>query len=297
MTTHLPVVGSSAATTTFCVAELEGRDGRKLYIDGNRKITAGNGTYKDPKPNAFSLVQIEDCPDSTPTCRASCYVHGLEAAAKSTHDLYRHNSKTIREILAAADGIGFDPTNPDAVWWGHHFAAWITEHAAGGFRWHVSGDLFAPEYAWWVANVVALSPTVRHWIYTRSHYMSASFVDPRTGAMLPNIAVNYSVDRDNYELSRKYVEAHAAIGAPVRLCYMVTGDGAVPSDLPEGSVLFPDYSLRGARNTRPAEQRSSSTWYQSLTSAQRRMVCPVDFYGKSDGTRCGPCSKCLDIPE
>lgn len=280
---HLPIV-SSAASTAFCSEALVGvtpSDGveRTLWLDGNQKITAGNGSYADPRPNAFSLVQVETCPGSTPTCREACYVHGLEAAAKSTHDLYRHNTTTIREILADVK-VG--------TWWAHHMAAWVRLNAGGGFRWHVSGDLFDVQYAHWIGNVIALSPEVRHWLYTRSHYMTAIFVG------LDNATINYSVDRDNYRDAIPYVEAHRANGHPVRLCYMVTGDGQVPSDLPEGSVLFPDYALRGSRGESPAAQRASSAWYQSLTGAQRRMVCPVDFYGKSEGVRCGPCSKCID---
>jgi hypothetical protein len=218
----------------------------------------------------------------------NCYVHGLEAAAKTTHDLYRHNSRTLREIFAAPDGVGYSADQPAGRWWARRLGAWIEEHARGGFRWHVSGDLFDPTYAWWVARVVECSPSVRHWIYTRSHAMSAAFVG------VSNITVNYSVDVDNYETAKAYAAAHAAIGEPVRLCYMVTGDGHVPSDLPPGSVIFPDYSLRGSRGDTPNDQRASSSWWQSLTGEHRRMVCGVDFYGKSEKMRCGPCLKCIE---
>lgn len=280
MTKHLPVL-SSAAATTFCAAKVEGPDGVYLWVDGNDKITAGNGAYGAPKPNAFSLLQVDDCPGSTPTCRASCYVHGLEKHAKDTHDLYRHNSETIRVII----------DSPHAIAWAEIFADWITENAAGGFRWHVSGDLFSAEYAAWVAAVVERSPAVRHWIYTRSHELTAVFVG------LANLTVNYSVDRDNYHGALPYVKAHEGVGSPVRLCYLVTQDGEYPRDLPDGSVLFPDYALRGACDASPAEARATSDWYQSLGSRERRMVCPVDFYGKAKNRRCGPCRKCIDAPE
>lgn len=279
VTVRLLVV-SSAATTTFCAEKLEGPpgSGHWLWLDGNQKITAGNGTYEAPRPNAFSLVQIEDCPQSTPTCRAACYVAGIELHAKSTHDLYRHNSRTLREIFAAPDGAGgLLADQPAGRWWARRLGVWIEEHARGGFRWHVSGDLFDPSYAWWVARVVEASPGVRHWIYTRSHNMSAAFVG------VPNITVNYSVDADNYVAAQRYVAAHAAIGEPVRQCYMVTGDGAVPTDLPADSVLFPDYALRGVRGA----------WFQALPSHQKKMVCPTDLSSKSERRRCGPCDRCI----
>lgn len=284
----LPVVTTSAAATAFCVEKLEGPDGVVLWLDGNDKITAGNGAYGAPKPNAFSLeaqavsdregVQAINCPGSTPTCRASCYVHGLEKRAGDTYAMYRQNSAAIREILGS----------PHEGYWALLLAEWIKEHAAGGFRWHVSGDLFSPEYARFVATVAHWSSPVRHWIYTRSFWLSAVFVG------VPNLTVNYSVDKDNYREALAYVEAHAGCGAPVRLCYLVTEDGEYPSDLPDGSVLFPDYALRGKRGATPAEQRASSEWYQSLPSRFRTMVCPTDFYGKSDEMRCGPCTKCID---
>ena len=274
MTVHLPVV-TSAAKTDFVSAELVGPDGVILYLDGNQKVSGW-----DPKPNAFSLVQIEDCPMSTPTCRASCYVHGLEANAKSVHALYRHNSKTIREILAS----------PHAIVWAHLMADWITANAPRiGFRWHVSGDLFSPEYTSWVATVMSWSPSVRHWIYTRSFSYTASFVG------LKNVSVNYSVDKDNHADALQYVAAHAACGSPVRMAYLVTEDGEHPP-LPEGCILFPDYNLRGPRGpgVTPSSARLDSPWYQGLDSFARRMVCPTDFYGKSEGTVCGQCTKCME---
>lgn len=289
--TRLPVVTTSAAATAFCAAKIEGPDGVVLWLDGNDKITAGNGAYGAPRPNAFSLPAqaVEDragrpdvhCPGSTPSCRASCYVDGLARHAAETYELYQSNARAIREIIGS----------PHEGFWALELATWIKENAAAGFRWHVSGDLYSPEYASWVAAVIEWSAPVRHWIYTRSFWLTAAFVG------LDNVSVNYSVDRDNYEEARKYVEAHRGCDAPVRLTFLVTGDGWYPTDLPEGSVLFPDYALRGKRGATPAEQRASSEWYQSLPGRNRAMVCPVDFHGKSEELRCGPCTKCISIPE
>jgi hypothetical protein len=67
VTKRLPVIGTTAATTAFCSARLGGPmypdDAEDfLWLDGNGKITWRNGTLDDPSPNAFSIVQIEDCP-------------------------------------------------------------------------------------------------------------------------------------------------------------------------------------------------------------------------------------------
>jgi len=259
----LPLFGSSAAETLFCAERIDGADGTTLWIDGNQKVTAGNGSYAEPRPNAFSILQVSDCPFRTPTCEAGCYVQNIEAGAPETHRLYRSNSATIRRILDGGSGLSGG--------WAARVAGYIIRNCAGGFRWHVSGDLFSLEYAEWVAKVVRYSPGVPHWIYTRSF----PWIEPLLGR--PNLSLNLSCDRDNYWLARRYAEAHG-----LRLCFM-TSDGELPDDLPKGSVVFPDYALRGIEGE----------WWAGLDQARRRMVCPVDLVGKSRAVRCGPCKKCL----
>lgn len=277
-TTKLPLY-STAARTNFCVSSVDGPGGLKLYFDGNSKITAGNGTYDDPKPNAFSLPSraIEashgdpgiHCPDATPTCMASCYVASLADQNAELYGYYRTNFATMQEIIGG----------PNENAWAQTVADWISANAPHGFRWHVSGDLYSAEYASFVAHVTKLTNPVQHWIYTRSFWLTAVFVG------LPNISVNYSVDRDNYSESIKYFAAHQASGSPVRYCYLASGPGDTP-ELPEGSVIFPDYHLRGG----------TAEWFNFLPAAKKKMVCPVDLHGKSERRRCGPCSKCIDMP-
>ena len=74
----------------------------------------------------------------------------------------------------------------------------------------------------------------------------------------------------------------------LRLCYM-TVDGHVPEQIgesPLGDVIFPDYSLRGGN---PA----GAQWFAALPPEQKACVCPVDYHGKSERRRCGPCDRCL----
>jgi hypothetical protein len=272
---HVPKPsGTSASTTAFCQQRLD-FDHDHLFIDGNGKITAANGTLDAPSPNAFSLVQIEDCPFATDSCKAACYVHGLEKHAPATHALYKHNSQTIRRILRDADY---------ASAWAAVVSDWIAGHCKGGFRWHVSGDVFSPEYARWITQVCQWSPRVRHWIYTRSfdfveHLMPASTL--RGG----NLVINLSCDKDNYSRACHTSMRHTTANGQPRLCYMTT-DGNVPDTLPEGSVIFPDYSLRGGT---PEGQ----AWFTGLTPQYKSFVCPVDYHGKSEQRRCGPCKRCM----
>jgi hypothetical protein len=258
----------------FAQAKIAGPDGRVLHLDGNSKITRGNGTYDAPAANSFSLVEVDDCPGSTPTCRAACYVQGLRVTAPEVHARYEDNSRTIREILELPYLCVRD--------WAGRLGAWITANASQGFRWHVSGDIFSQAYAHFIADVVRYSPTVPHWIYTRSH----SFIGPLV--RLDNLAVNLSADRDNLWGARAARAQYRAI-RELRIAYLVDASGYVPRDLPAGSVLFPDYNLRGRDLERPVD----AAWWQGLTPAQRRMVCPVDFFGASESLRCGPCRKCL----
>lgn len=263
---------TSAAVTAFCAHKLTAPslDGH-LWIDGNGKITAGNGTLDNPKPNAFSLVEISDCPGSTPTCQKACYVHGLKKHAPETHALYQHNSQTIRSILACRDLF----TKID---WALCMASYIEANCQGGFRWHVSGDIFNRDYADFIYCVVANSKTVRHWIYTRSFDFVADLV-PLSTERGGNLAINLSCDRDNYDAAFQ-----TAIKHNLRLCYL-THDGKVPL-LQDGDVIFPDYALRGGT---PEGQ----AWFAGLGATYKSYVCPVDYHGKAENRRCGPCSRCL----
>jgi hypothetical protein len=239
-----------------------------FYIDGNSKITWDNGTYAEPKPNAFSLPHIATCPGSTERCRTSCYVHGLKQNAPEVYRLYELNEMALHRVLCNS-GAGHAAAKI--------LGSWIFLHASGGFRWHVSGDVFSRKHALWITEVCHYAFGVPFWIYTRS----LEFVQYLHGL---NLTVNISADAHNYAraapLARK-------VGA--RLCYLVSAPDEVIPDLPTGSVIFPDYPLRG----RSLPIATEAPWWQSITLEQKRMVCPADFFGQSEEHRCGPCQKCL----
>jgi hypothetical protein len=264
---------TTAKTTAFTYEVLE-IAGLVFTFDGNQKVTADNGTFEEPQANAFSTVQVLDCPWSTPTCKDSCYVNNLEKFQPDIHDFYKRNSQAIRTVLDS-----YDCDTYCAVQDG--FAKWIRENAAGGFRWHVSGDIFSQDYADFIEGVVRSSPQVQHWIYTRSFNFIEELVD------IENLTVNLSADKDNYWLARKVATQYG-----LRVCYL-TIDGEVPDDLKEGDVIFPDYALRGV-GQKPFDFRNDSEWWQGLEGRNKKMVCPTDVYGKSEKVRCGPCRKCIE---
>ena len=263
---------SHANNTAFVHERVDIGGGEFLYVDGNSKITASNGTYEEPKPNAFSLVEILDCPFCTSICREECYVHGLAEAVPGLHSMFKHNSSTMRRLLLT----GLDIVHV------MRFSHWIAQNCVD-FRWHVSGDVFSYTYAKFIASICKCSPDVRHWIYTRS----LTYLEPLTE--VPNLTVNLSADAENYAVASAAAKAYG-----LRICYL-SMHGEVPDDLPEGSVIFPDYLLRvrGLEHDKHPHAPGWEWWDVMLTADQRKMVCPVDFLGKSEKRRCRPCDKCL----
>lgn len=236
-----------------------------LYVDGNSKITAGNGSYEAPKPNAFSLPHVSTCPGATSKCISTCYIYGLQQNAPEIYKKYAQNERNLHRILMTYSGM---------VRTAEAFGKWILENCSGGFRWHVSGDIISDRHAQWIKLVVINSFPINHWIYTRT----LNVVPILTG--LSNLAVNISADADNY--------LEARIAKNIRVCYL-TLDGSLPDDLEDGDVIFPDYSLRGQDLDRPIEHE----WWRGLSPRHKRMVCPADFFGQSERHRCGVCKKCL----
>lgn len=246
--------------TKFTDLKVQIGESTHVFFDGNSKVSG-----IDPVPNCFSLVAIDDCPGSTAVCRRECYVAGLKAHAPDLFAKYQHNSAVMRRIVAT--GSLTDEWHRAVIAFANH----ARRHAATtGFRWHVSGDIFSNHYAMFIATVCRRAPSVNFWIYTRSFQWLGRFKHLR------NLTVNLSADEDNLEQVREFHEAWG-----YRICYMATSDWN--PFLPEGSVIFPSYALRGRDHT----------WWQGLSAAQRRMVCPPDFFGQSPALRCGPCRKCL----
>lgn len=247
--------------------------GGSFTLDGNSKITAGNGTFAAPTPNAFSLpaASVSDparayCPSSTPTCRASCYVKGLAKHAPDVYAAYLANATALRIAL-------MDHAHGRAA---HALAEYIAAHCRGGFRWHVSGDVWHEQHAAWIARVARLAPDVPMWIYTRTLHAVSILMQA------DNLVVNVSADRDNVIIAETVARASGA-----RVCYM-SSDGEVP-ELRAGDVIFPDYPLRG----RDLEEPTRALWWLGLSHGERAMVCPADFFGQSESARCGPCNKCM----
>lgn len=262
---------STISDTQFCGARIVGPKATHLWIDGSGKITAGNGTLEDPRPNALSLVQVQDCPFATTTCKKACYVHGIEEHLNPLHKMYQHNSTVLRH-LTSVEVV----ETTYAQDWAVRLGQWIRGNAEHGFRWHVSGDIMSKEHARWMRWVMEYSRAVPQWVYTRSF----DYIHPLVNAR--NLSINLSCDVDNYAAARATRDKYPG---RTRLAYL-TVDGAIPDDLPDDSVIFPDYALRG-------ETPRGNAWFAALEARNKAMTCPVDAWGKSEERRCGPCNRCI----
>jgi len=250
--------------TKFCSTEVPLPSiGRTLFIDGNTKISG----WPEPKPNALSLPAPLTCPGSTPACRAACYAGEMGSIPPELRNRFAHNLKTIETLLNCS-------YSGDKTWTSVDFGSWIVGNCADvGFRWHVSGDVFSAQYAHWIVTVCLYSPSVQHWVYTRT----LDALGPLLAAT--NLAVNLSADRDNLPAVRDTLAAlRLPIQRRVRITYLWSGE-PLPT-LPQGSVIFPDYQQRH--------------WRRAALPPPPHgvMICGADYFGQSAKLRCGVCTKC-----
>lgn len=235
----------------------------ELHFDGNSKITCEDGSFESPVANSFSLPHIASCPDATEVCMAECYVHGVPA------EVYRSYLQNYRTLLRAYRAKRISSlVGP--------ISQYMLSNNLSRFRWHTSGDIFAPWYADMIGEICKLTPEIKHWIYTRTDY----------GLLLTqygNMTVNLSADSENLEKMRELKRKNSDFN----LTYLAqTPDEPLPK---EADVIFSTYALRGRDLIDPRDH----FWWQRLPHEQQRKVCPVDFFGQSEIMRCGPCKKCL----
>lgn len=254
--------------TVYVKTKVQLLDNISIYIDGNSKITFSNGTFDSPKPNAFSLPHIVCCPNATPTCKKSCYVHDLKVYAPEIYKEYTNNKTILDQILSDENLV-----QKTAVALG----TWISENCKGGFRWHVSGDITCKEHARWINLVCLFSSNVQHFIYTRTF-------DTVRLLMADNLHVHLSADKDNFVEAMNCKRLNTNVYT--QMCYLAQ-DNNIP-ELPDKSIIFPDYVCRG----RDLNDPLTSPWWKNLTQNQKKMTCPADFFGQSDKHRCGVCKKC-----
>jgi hypothetical protein len=160
-------------------------------------VTAGAGVKI---ANAFGLPSGKrySCPGATSVCEEKCYAGNLENMRPAVRSLVLGNLEALQAagtveamadlLQAMVDAFRKDCDNATRK-------GWTIKRA---FRIHWDGDFFSTDYAMAWARVIAATPDVHFWVYTRS-FTGTVDVMPIFDAMADrsNLSLYLSADRDN----------------------------------------------------------------------------------------------------
>ena len=144
--------------------------------------------------NAFALPAGPpelggSCSGATDVCVA-CYAANLEAAYPALRSMVERNLDTVRHLLGHGGptllAVAFGVMVRDSV--RRQTVAGIVRPV---FRWHSDGDILGRDHARAIAICARDTPSVEHWIYTRTLGAVRELVG------IPNLRVLVSVDRCN----------------------------------------------------------------------------------------------------
>jgi hypothetical protein len=188
------------------------------------------------------------CPGRTPTCSESCY-------ARRGRFVFPQVQERLRANFAASKRADFAP----------RLASELYRKGVLALRWLVSGDVYSPAFARKMTAVVQATPFCRHWVYTRSWRLPGIAAVLRELALVENVAVWYSADRDAFPMD---------VPPRVRVAYLMS-DAEDPPPRPV-DLVFLVHRLR----TRPLP-----------------LALPVCVQetpaGRAAGVTCTTCQECL----
>jgi ferredoxin len=203
-------------------------------VSPNGKTPTIANTFGLPSGKAYS------CPGATSVCEKICYAGKLEKVYKGVKDILLKNWEQLKDakyadMVSLLDEmiISFkadcDKRNADKL-----------------FRIHWDGDFFNVTYTIAWATVIKKHSDVQFWVYTRSDFA----VPVLTG--IPNLALYFSTDDDNWELASQLKEDNG-----VKLAYLaqnfamgkermlqIVDKAAVPC--PENNKKLPLISQKGS---------------------------------------------------
>lgn len=217
--------------------------------EGNSKL--GNGV------KTWSLPAITTCPGRSEVCTAELYPGGpircyaMRSRMKGFQKKYEGNLELARKP-------GF------AEW----LIAQITKRKIKVLRIHVSGDFFSKKYTRAWLRAMRECPETRFYFYSRSWREPGYTELFAEMALLPNVAVWFSVD--------KATGYPAVIPQNVRVAYLAVDDADADSiDNRYVDLIFRDYPSRST----------------VLRSVKGRPVCPHEN-GKDSHITCTDCGLC-----
>lgn len=183
---------------------------------GNRKLGRHHiWSFSLPSGSQFS------CPGASATCETHCYARRFEKYRPAATDRYRRNLALSRRRDFA-----------------RRVRAFLIACAVKVVRVHVGGDFYSARYARKWLRVIALSPRVRFYFYTRSWRVPEIKAVIDRIATLPNCRAWYSCDADT--------GVPADLPPGVRVAWLQTD----PADRPSALVhlVFRVRSLRSAQS-------------------------------------------------
>jgi hypothetical protein len=214
-----------------------------MLTPGNKKL-GGHLIWGFGLPSGTARL----CPGMTPTCRRVCYAVRLQQYRPQALRLYRKNlQRTKRKDFVK------------------RVRAFLCSQGVRVVRIHSTGEFVSPRYARKWLRIVAKSPKVKFFTYTRVWQLPAFTEVLDELSRLPNLSLWYSCDRDT--------GVPEEVPPRVRLAWLMTAADEVPP--PGADLVFRTLALR----RRPAEAVNGVT------------VCPAEN-GTTPATTCDRCRLC-----
>jgi hypothetical protein len=157
------------------------------------------------------------CPGMTPTCRKVCYAVRLQSYRPQAAKLYRRNLQLARR--------------KDFV---RRIRAFIIAQGIRVVRIHTGGEFFGGRYARKWGRIIAKSPKVKFFTYTRAWRVPVFREVLEQLSRLPNLALWYSADRES--------GLPVIIPPRVRIAWLMTAADERPP--PEADLVFRTLALR-----------------------------------------------------
>jgi len=214
-----------------------------MLTPGNKKL-GGHLIWGFGLPSGTAKL----CPGMTPTCRRVCYAVRLQAFRPQAAKLYQKNLKLVKR--------------KDFV---RRIRAFIIAQGIRVVRIHTGGEFHSGKYARKWGRIIAKSPRVKFFTYTRAWRVPVIRTELEALATLPNLALWYSADNDTGMPSN--------VPPRVRIAWLMTAADDQPPA--EADLVFRTLALR----KQPAVEVAGVP------------VCPAEN-GFDPSTTCDRCRLC-----
>jgi len=225
--------------------------------------------------NSFGLPAGREfsCPGATDVCESICYAGRTERVFTSAGRLVRHNWDILQalgdDVDALADVLGEMMAEFSAEVTKVSKKTGIDARRLSMFRIHWDGDFYSDAYALAWSRVIASTPDIQYWAYTRTFEAAEWLAD------LPNLALYFSVDTANADTAATYALKYPTVKLAVL--------DETHADASETMV-----SIRGKRAPKCPENVGRIPLVMSMTGRAKDVVAVGDI---AQGA-CAGCTLC-----